>query len=189
MNKREIRELILGAKQGDAEKQFILGSCYYDGAGVKRNPAKAVKWFRMAAEQDNADAQYWMGRCCYYGIGVEKDMTEALAWYNRAADMGHMSAQNEIEKHVTVMRNRELFEKGTMLLEGNGIPSNIPKAVKCFCEAANDGNVRSIIKVIDLDETGDAEMRSAIMQYADDTLKKRLEYFRGQKNTTGGNVK
>ena len=55
MNKREIRELILGAKQGDAEKQFIIGSCYYDGAGVKRNPAKAVKWFRMAAEQDNAD--------------------------------------------------------------------------------------------------------------------------------------
>ncbi len=178
MNKREIHELILRARQGDAEKQFILGTCYYDGIGVKRNPVKAVKWFRMAAERDNADAQYWMGRCCYYGIGMRKDMTEALAWYHRAADQEHMSARNEIKKLATVMRDRELFEKGTMLLEGNGVPRNVWEAVKCFCEAANDGNVRAIIKVIDLDETGDPEVRESIMLYADDTLKKRLDYFR-----------
>lgn len=186
MNKREISELIIKAKQGDAEKQFNLGSCYYDGIGVKRNPAKAVKWFRMAAEQDNADAQYWMGRCCYYGIGVEKDETEALAWYHRAADQEHMRAQNEIEKLATVMRDRELYEKGTMLLEGKGIPRNVREAVKCFCEAANDGNVRAIIKVIDLDETGDPEIREAIVQFADDTLKQRLEFFRTQDDASKG---
>lgn len=185
MNKREIRELTIKAEQGDAEKQFLLGSCYYDGAGVRRDPAMAVKWFRKAAGQDNADAQYWLGRCCYYGIGVEKDRPQALAWFHRAADQGHASAQNELRKHAVAMRDIELYEKGVLLFEGKGVPRNVSEAVKCFCEAANDGNVRAIIKVIDLDEAGGPEVREAIARYADDTLKRRLEYFRDHQNGDG----
>ncbi len=92
---------------------------------------------------------------------------------------GSKDTKDETEaKHALAIKDRELFERGLLLFEGTGVPRNITEAVKCFCEAANDGNVRAVIKVIDLDEAGAAEVRDAIRIYADDTLKKRLEYFR-----------
>lgn len=89
-------------------------------------------------------------------------------------------------KRAAAAENKALYEKGLILLEGNGVPRDVHEAVRCFCTAANAGNVVSIIKVIDLDETGDAGIRSAIMRYADDTLKKRLAYFRKLRNEPNG---
>jgi TPR repeat protein len=85
-----------------------------------------------------------------------------------------------------LLKQKQRSEKGVRLFEGKGVPRNVREAVKCFCEAANDGNVRAIIKVIDLDETGDPEIREAIVQFADDTLKRRLEFFRTQDDASKG---
>ena len=54
----DVKQLQQAAEQGDAEAQFILGSCYEAGDGVKQDKAEAVKWFRKAAEQGHAKAQY-----------------------------------------------------------------------------------------------------------------------------------
>ena len=89
-------------------------------------------------------------------------------------------------KRVAAAENKALYEKGLILLEGKGVPRDVPEAVRCFCTAANAGHVASIIKVIDLDEAGDAAIRSEIMRHADDTLRKRLAYFRRLKNASGG---
>ena len=45
------------AAAGNAEGQFQLGLCYYDGAGVAKNVAQAIEWYRKAASQGHADAQ------------------------------------------------------------------------------------------------------------------------------------
>ena len=49
------------ADQGDANAQFNLGHMYYNGEGVPKDDAEAVKWYRLAAEQGDASAQSRLG--------------------------------------------------------------------------------------------------------------------------------
>ena len=44
------------AEQGDADVQLRLGSLYFSGKGVERDPGKAEKWWRRAAAQGSAEA-------------------------------------------------------------------------------------------------------------------------------------
>ena len=41
--------------------QYDLGGMYYNGQGVAKNYAEAMKWFRKAADQGSANAQYGLG--------------------------------------------------------------------------------------------------------------------------------
>ena len=48
---------VRSAEQGDAEAQYNLGICYYNGRGVKKDTAEAVKCFRKAAKNGNSEAK------------------------------------------------------------------------------------------------------------------------------------
>lgn len=39
------------AEQGDADAQYNLGFCYYNGNGVTQSYTEAVKWYKKAAKQ------------------------------------------------------------------------------------------------------------------------------------------
>ena len=86
--------LIERAEKGDADAQYNLGVCYYNGYGVAQDKGEAVKWYRKAAEQGFADAQYWLGVCYYNGYGVAQDYDEAVKWIRKAAEQGHAKAIN-----------------------------------------------------------------------------------------------
>ena len=81
------------AEQGHAQAQLLLGLCYYNGNGIKRDDDETVRWFRKAAEQDNVDAQFRLGLCYQNGIGVNSQPEEALFWFKKAAEKGHQEAQ------------------------------------------------------------------------------------------------
>ena len=65
-----IEELIQRAAAGDADVQFELGMCYYNGDDVKENEEVAVLWFQKSAEQGYAKAQSALGECYNIGNGV-----------------------------------------------------------------------------------------------------------------------
>ncbi len=44
------------AENGDADAQYALGYTYYNGYGVPRDEAVAVKWIKKAAKQHNLKA-------------------------------------------------------------------------------------------------------------------------------------
>jgi TPR repeat protein len=50
------------ADQGDATAQVSLAQFYYEGDGVPRDHAEAVKWLRKAADQGNVTAQADLAR-------------------------------------------------------------------------------------------------------------------------------
>ena len=50
-------------ENSDAEAQHKLGLAYYNGDGVEKNYAEAVRWWRKAAEQGSLKAQYNLGTC------------------------------------------------------------------------------------------------------------------------------
>ena len=84
------------ADLGHSEAQLMLGMCYFNGDGIKRDYDEAVKWFRRAAEQKNQQAQFKLGMCYLAGIGVNPRDEEALYWLKQAAENGLFEAQVEL---------------------------------------------------------------------------------------------
>ena len=112
------------AEAGDATAQSNLGVIYSSGAGVPKNMAEALKWYRLAADQGFAPAQNNLGVRYARGDGVPKDMAEALKWYRKAADQGHAKAQ---------------YSLGYMYANGDGVSKDDAEAVKWWRRAAEQG--------------------------------------------------
>lgn len=72
------------AAEGNAQNQCLLGICYENGEGVKKDLIKAVEWYQKSAAQGEARAQFHLGKCYLLGDGVKKDLTKAIKWYQKA---------------------------------------------------------------------------------------------------------
>jgi TPR repeat protein len=116
------------AESGDAAAQVQLGDAYDTGAGVKRDVAEAIKWYRKAAEQGNAEGQYSLGGKYDSGDGVSQDYTEALKWYLKAAEQGHNIAQ---------------YNAGVLYYRALGTHQDFAEAAKWWHKAAIGGNANA----------------------------------------------
>ena len=76
------------ADAGDADAMDFVGFAYLRGAVVKRNPAIAFAYFKLAANE-SAQAAFNLGQCYYGAQGTEQDCAKALEWWKKAAEMGH----------------------------------------------------------------------------------------------------
>jgi len=128
ISKDEAEKNRKAAEQGDAEAQCNLGKMYYNGQGVRKNDAEALKWWRKAAEQGNAEAQADLGMMYYNGDGVPVDAAEAAKWFREAAEQRHAGAQGTL---------------GLMYAKGDGVPQDAAEAVKRYRKAAEQGHVLS----------------------------------------------
>ncbi len=152
------------AEQGDAEAQYNLGRCYYDGDGITQDHKEAVKWYRNAAEQGHAAAQNRLGVCYYDGEGVKQNFEEAAKWYRKAAEQGYAKAQYNLglcyhsgngvkqDYEEAVKWYRKAVEQGHAMAQNNlgrcyedgeGITQDYKEAVKWYKKAAEQGNARA----------------------------------------------
>ena len=46
-----MRHILLTAEQGDTWAQHLLGVCYRDGDGVRKNIRVAITWWKKAAKE------------------------------------------------------------------------------------------------------------------------------------------
>ena len=79
------------AKQGHAESAYRTAVCcelgQEDGGGTKRDPPRAVQWYKRAATLGNVPAMYKMGIILLKGLlGQPRNPREALIWLKRAAE-------------------------------------------------------------------------------------------------------
>jgi TPR repeat protein len=88
---------------------------YWNGEGVPKDPAAAVRWFRKAADQGVDRAQFALGLMYFGGHGVAKDRAEAMKWYRMAAEQGYAPAQYRI---------------GVMYLSGEVVAKDYTEAYK-----------------------------------------------------------
>ena len=99
--KEAVKWYTKSAEQGNANAQYNLGVCYYNGQGVCKDEKESVKWYNKAAEQGLAAAQCNLGWCYEKEAGVSKDEKEALKWYTKAAEQGDeyaKYAKKELER-------------------------------------------------------------------------------------------
>ena len=76
------------AEAGDADAQYALGCRYYEGDGVERDYAEALRWYRKAAGQGHNSGLCDVGFCYRNGHGVKRDYAKAIPYYQQAADQG-----------------------------------------------------------------------------------------------------
>jgi hypothetical protein len=156
-----VEELTAKAEAGDADSEYRLGLCYYNGEGVDKDFSEAVKWYRKAAEQNYAKAQNDLGYCYGKGQGVTKDEVEAVKWYRKAAKQNLAAAQCNLavcyyngrgmpKDHVTARQwFREAAEQnyanaqymlGLCYAKGQGVAKDFVESYKWMLLAAGQGN-------------------------------------------------
>ncbi len=82
---------ISAAKAGHAQSAYRVAVCcelgQEEGGGTKRDPQKAMQWYKRAATLGDTPAMYKIGIIKLKGLlGQPKDAPEALIWLKRAAD-------------------------------------------------------------------------------------------------------
>ncbi|KGO75947.1 Tetratricopeptide-like helical [Penicillium italicum] len=79
------------AKQGHAQSAYRVAVCceigQEEGGGTKRDPFKAVQWYKRAAALGDTPAMYKMGMINLKGLlGQTRNPREGISWLKRAAD-------------------------------------------------------------------------------------------------------
>lgn len=79
------------AKAGHAQSAYRVAVCcemgHDEGGGTRRDPQKAMQWYKRAATLGDTPAMYKIGIIQLKGLlGQPKDSKEALIWLKRAAD-------------------------------------------------------------------------------------------------------
>jgi len=87
----------IGAEKGNVDCQASMGLVYEAGeripGSVKRDPAEAAKWYKLAAEQNHQEAIFHLARMYMNGEGVKADSMEAVKLFTKGAEAGNPDAQ------------------------------------------------------------------------------------------------
>lgn len=92
-------QLRIAAEGGHAVAQNDLGSLYFNGLGVDKDPQTAIEWFQRAGDAGVASAQLSLGTIYEKGLGgVPADRATAKAWYRKAAAQGNAKAAQALAR-------------------------------------------------------------------------------------------
>jgi uncharacterized protein len=117
------------ALYGNVQAQVALGQMLLDGAGVPRDPERALAWFLRAAEAGSAEGMNMAGRCLENGWGALVDLAAAARWYRQSAAQGYDWGE---------------YNYANMLFDGRGVARDLEAAVQGYRRAAARGNARAM---------------------------------------------
>jgi putative methionine-R-sulfoxide reductase with GAF domain len=90
----QLRQL---AGKGDPAAEYLLGTRYASGEGVKQDDKEAASWFLKAAENGNVKAQATLGTRYWGGRGVPASVTQAYFWTVLARAAGDQNSKTFAE--------------------------------------------------------------------------------------------
>jgi TPR repeat protein len=123
--KKSLERLKTAAPVMSADKAYEEAQRYWNGTGVAKNEAEAVRFYRIAADQGHAEAQASLGYAYDMGKGIAKSDPEALKWYRLSAASGNARGQ---------------WLLGTMYELAQGVSKDVAEALKWYRLSANQGN-------------------------------------------------
>lgn len=97
-------------KLTDRELNTTIGGLYLEGRLVKRDLAKALRFFRSAAEQGQPAAQRWAGALLASGEAGERNLLEAYQWLWLAARKGQPDAESAFLAVLQAMTGDQIVE-------------------------------------------------------------------------------
>ena len=114
------------ANEGMGLAQFYTGSAYYNGEGVEKNFAQAMKWYQLAGDNNVPEAAYWLAKIYYYALnGVARNDFLAAQWAGISLDgfNGFPNQGNKLDVSY-------LYAK--MLENGHGVPVDLKEALYLY---------------------------------------------------------
>lgn len=131
--------MMSAAEDGHADAAGGVGYCYMTGTGVRKDPGKAVEWFRKGAELGSAKAMLNLAR---YLLGTldglpdqmrsaadDNERDEGIRWLRKSAELGLTDAEASL---------------GGYLYHGqHGLERNQVEAEKWLLRAAKAGDANS----------------------------------------------
>lgn len=118
--------LLQAANAGYEHSQNLVGYCYNEGIGVKRNLKLALFWFQAAAEEGrHKEALFNLALAYEKGQGTAVNLRKALSYYLQAAKLGDAQAQCNL---------------GVAYLQGLGTRPDRKKAIFWMRKAAKKGD-------------------------------------------------
>lgn len=100
------------AKEGSMTAPCRLGNCYQQGNGVKKDPAKAVKWYRLGARRGDFEAALALADMYLAGEGTEQDEEKAIYWYEKLGKSNTEYARPARTRLLMLARSYALGEDG-----------------------------------------------------------------------------
>jgi TPR repeat protein len=132
------------SKHGHAESGYRAALCYEFGWGCRKDPAKAVQYYRQSASKNHPGAMTRLGRACLSGdLGLNK-YREGLKWLKRATDSADPQ-YNAAPYHLGL-----LYETGY----GDDVFQDETYAAQLFTQAADLGHAEACYKLGDAYEHG-----------------------------------
>ncbi len=93
----EAKQMLLPlTEQQQAPAQYLMGTLYQYGLGVKKSDIKAAGWYRLAAKQGYSAAAFDLGYLYRAGLGVDRNYGLARYYYEIVAQQEHSLAQLEL---------------------------------------------------------------------------------------------
>ena len=89
--------LEMSANQGNTQAQFLLGSNYANGVGVKQDYKKAIKYLEQANGKGDSKVPLMLGLLYIMGgNGIEQDKIKTYQYWNEAAKQGNAQAEKNL---------------------------------------------------------------------------------------------
>ncbi|KAL7099164.1 hypothetical protein ACP275_09G065700 [Erythranthe tilingii] len=165
------------AQKGNAGAMYKIGIFYYFGLrGVRRDHAKALRWFSKAVEKGEPRSMELLGEIYARGAGVERNYSKALEWltlasrqqlYSAYNGMGYLYVKGYGVEKKNYTKAKEYFEKaakneeaggfynlGVMYLKGLGVKRDLKIATGYFAHAANAGQPKAFYQLAKMFHTG-----------------------------------
>jgi TPR repeat protein len=143
-NDRAFPLFVAASKHGHAEAGYRAALCYEFGWGCKKDPAKAVQFYRQSASKSHPGSMTRLGRACLTGdLGLYK-YKEGVTWLKRATEVAD-TRYNAAPYHLGL-----LYETGF----GDDIFKDETYAAQLFTQAADLGHPDASFRMGDAYEHG-----------------------------------
>lgn len=87
-NEKAFPLFVAASKHGHAEAGYRAALCYEFGWGCRRDPAKAVQFYRQSASKNHPGAMTRLGKACLKeDLGLTGHYKEGIKWLKRATDV------------------------------------------------------------------------------------------------------
>jgi TPR repeat protein len=148
-------------ERGSGAAPAVLGTMYFSGVGVPRDPTRACDFFVLAEQRGNPVGTELLADCFFHGEGRAQDYAQSALYYRKASERGYPMAdcalgnqyllglglEKDQAKAVALCRKSAdrgvadaQTDLGQMYFTGEGVDRNLPEAAVWFQKAVDQGN-------------------------------------------------
>lgn len=121
---------VLAANFGHPHAQKMLGLCYVEGIGTKKDMNKAIDWFEMSAIQGDTQSMLHLAIAFTEGGDIPQDFAIAYAWINLAVE--HAENKDEKSKLILMKENIRTHVNGAQRIRADAIRLTTSRVMKKF---------------------------------------------------------